>query len=306
MLGYSGIGIMVNRQYLKKHGLSMPRSWQDLTQPAFAGHLTMSTPSNSGTTHMMVESILQQQGWQKGWQLLMQLGGNMGSISARSFGVSDAVSRGLVGAGPVIDNYALNAKNQLPFIDFHYLDHTLILPTYIAIAKASQQTAQAKVLLDFLRSKQGQTIIDQGQMAKVPLHDDSLAKQHNQVLNEALLYQRAAVIHALYDATITRQLPQLQQAWQQIHQVQQDFSHRGASAEQWQHLKQAKALASQVPVNAEQALILAKQNIFEQQGQRRDSAQAAQQKLYWQTQVRDNLNQSIALTNQLARESKHD
>lgn len=109
-LGYSGITIMYNQRYLEKNNLPIPHTWKDLAAAQFSGHIMMSTPNNSGTTHMMVEGVLQQKGWQQGWALLREVGGNLASVSARSFGVSESISRGLVGAGVVIDSYAIDAK----------------------------------------------------------------------------------------------------------------------------------------------------------------------------------------------------
>ena len=97
VVGYSSSGIMYNRHYLAKYQLPLPTTWQQLASPLFMGHVMMSSPSQSGTTHMMVESVLQQYGWQQGWALLMRLGGNLSAITARSFGVSDGISRGLAG-----------------------------------------------------------------------------------------------------------------------------------------------------------------------------------------------------------------
>ncbi|MGN5001129.1 ABC transporter substrate-binding protein [Aeromonas sp. 80P] len=60
VVGYSSSGIMYNRHYLAKYQLPQPTSWQQLASPLFMGHVMMSSPSQSGTTHMMVESVLQQ------------------------------------------------------------------------------------------------------------------------------------------------------------------------------------------------------------------------------------------------------
>lgn len=66
----------------------------------------MSSPSRSDTNHLMVESLLQQKGWEEGWATLLASAGNLVTISSRSFGVADKIKSGLGVAGPVIDNYA--------------------------------------------------------------------------------------------------------------------------------------------------------------------------------------------------------
>jgi phosphoglycerate transport regulatory protein PgtC len=89
----SGYGLMWNKNYLQAHKLPAPKEWIDLANPRYHGHLVISAPSRSGTTHLTVEVILQAYGWDKGWALLLNSGGNMGAITERSFGVPEAVIR---------------------------------------------------------------------------------------------------------------------------------------------------------------------------------------------------------------------
>lgn len=119
----------------------------------------MSSPSQSGTTHMMVESVLQQYGWEQGWALLMRLGGNLSAITARSFGVSDGISRGLAGAGLVIDSYALNSQARFDHVGFNIMPDSVILPTYLGVARHSTQPASAALFIQYLLSDRGQAII---------------------------------------------------------------------------------------------------------------------------------------------------
>lgn len=79
----------------------------------------MSSPSRSDTNHLMVESLLQQKGWIKGWETLLTTAGNLVTISSRSFGVADKIKSGLGVAGPVIDNYANLLLND-PHLAFSY------------------------------------------------------------------------------------------------------------------------------------------------------------------------------------------
>ena len=114
----SGYGLMWNTRYLALHKLPPPREWTDLTDPRYFGHLVISAPSRSGTTHLTVEVILQAYGWEKGWALLLQSGGNMGAITERSFGVPEAVVSGQYGIGVVIDFFGLSAIASGQPIDF--------------------------------------------------------------------------------------------------------------------------------------------------------------------------------------------
>ncbi|HJV51624.1 MAG TPA: extracellular solute-binding protein, partial [Noviherbaspirillum sp.] len=83
----SGYGLMWNTRYLKANKLPVPAEWSDLTKAAYFGHVAVSAPSRSGTTHLTVETILQGEGWNKGWTQLLEIAGNCKAITERSFGV---------------------------------------------------------------------------------------------------------------------------------------------------------------------------------------------------------------------------
>src|SRR4029078_7968242 len=95
---------------LKANKLPPPREWADLTKPVYFGDVDVSSPSRSGTTHLTVETILQGEGWNKGWSQILQIAGNSATITERSFGVPDGVNNGQYGIGLGIDFCGLSAK----------------------------------------------------------------------------------------------------------------------------------------------------------------------------------------------------
>ncbi|MEO6897509.1 MAG: extracellular solute-binding protein, partial [Caldimonas sp.] len=103
----AGYGLMWNTRYLAAHKLPVPAQWSDLTRPVWFGHVAMSAPSRSGTTHLTVETLLQGEGWEKGWTQLLEIAGNCAAITERSFGVPDGVNNGQFGVGLVIDFFGL-------------------------------------------------------------------------------------------------------------------------------------------------------------------------------------------------------
>ena len=68
----------VNTDRLKKKGLPVPTSWEDLLNPAYKGELIMPNPNSSGTGYLQIASILQSRGEEKGWEYLEALDPNMG------------------------------------------------------------------------------------------------------------------------------------------------------------------------------------------------------------------------------------
>lgn len=297
VVGYSGIGIMYNRRYLEKYRLPVPTSWQSLTDPVFMGHVMMSSPSQSGTTHMMVESILQQYGWQRGWAMLMQIGGNLSAITARSFGVSDGISRGLAGVGLVIESYARTSQARFDHLGFTPLPQAAILPTYLAVTRNSRQSALAGQFIDYLLSAQGQAIVGTSEMAKVTLTEPKLAQQTEFVIDKELLYRRASLLKGLFEQTITQQLPKLRLTWQGIAEVDAKGDAGRAAL-----LAEARALASTPPLSEAQAQDPAIQALFDAlYEQDRPNPQAERLLHQWRQLTRNNLVAATALVERAAR-----
>jgi len=69
--------ICFNTVEAQKHGLSAPRSWQDLTQVQYKGHIAMPNPNSSGTGFLDVSSWLQMFGEYKGWEFMDALHDNI-------------------------------------------------------------------------------------------------------------------------------------------------------------------------------------------------------------------------------------
>lgn len=67
----------VNNERLKAKGLPMPKSWADLTAPAFKGEVVMPNPASSGTGYLQIASILQMKDETAGWAMLGALDKNI-------------------------------------------------------------------------------------------------------------------------------------------------------------------------------------------------------------------------------------
>ena len=165
----SGYGLMWNTRYLQAHKLPAPKEWVDLADPRYFGHLVMSAPSRSGTTHLTVEVILQAYGWEKGWALLLASGGNMGSITERSFGAPEAVISGQYGVGVVIDFFGLSAIAAGQPVDFVYPSLTAVVPASIAKVKGGPNPENAARFITYLLSDAGQTLLFSQEVARLPV-----------------------------------------------------------------------------------------------------------------------------------------
>lgn len=68
---------VVNTVEAEKLGLPEITSYEDLLDPAFAGHIVMSNPNSSGTGFLTVSAILQIMGEEEGWAYLEALHNNI-------------------------------------------------------------------------------------------------------------------------------------------------------------------------------------------------------------------------------------
>jgi iron(III) transport system substrate-binding protein len=61
----------------EKLGLPQPKSWEDLTDPVYKGHIVMPNPNSSGTGFLDVSSWLQMFGEEEGWKYMDALDQNI-------------------------------------------------------------------------------------------------------------------------------------------------------------------------------------------------------------------------------------
>lgn len=226
----AGYGIMWNTEYLRQHRLPVPQEWQDLAQPVYAGHVALSAPSRSGTMHVMVESILQAQGWDKGWALLLQLAGNAAEITPNSYAVPRGIARGQYGAGLVIDAFGWAAKYSGLPVDFAYPATTAVLPASIGLVAGAPNPKEAKRFMAFTLSHQGQQLLLDPRINRLPVLPPAVlqmpagypdpyqvAQRLQLVFDAGLSSARYLLISRLFDQLVTEPLDDLQAATRAIH-----------------------------------------------------------------------------------------
>jgi ABC-type Fe3+ transport system substrate-binding protein len=265
----SGYGLMWNTRYLAAKKLAAPKEWVDLTDPRYHGHLVMSAPSRSGTTHLTVETILQAYGWAKGWEILLAAGGNMGTITERSFGAPEAVISGQYGVGVVIDFFGLSAIASGQPVDFGYPTLTAVVPASVARVKGGPNPENAVKFIAYLLSDEGQTLLMTPAIARLPVVPALYARAPQGYPNPFQLKlggvkfdaarssARVALVNALFDQVITFRLAELKAAWGAIHQAAGAIAEAKAAGKPVERaealVREARALASAVPLEERRA-----------------------------------------------------
>ncbi len=225
-IGYSGAGLVWNQDYLKTHQLPEPKQFSDLAKPVYFGHVTMSTPARSGTTQMMVESILAKYGWQKGWEILLRVGANLATASARSFGVSDYIANGQFAVGPPIDSYALILGRKLDYVQFVYDESFTLMPTYVAQIRQNHNDQYAKAFIELLMSSAVQTNMEGNDFAKHSVQEQSLVNERFTRLPMGSIIRREECLIDFFDLAITKQLPQLKDTLLAVLEAKAQFARR--------------------------------------------------------------------------------
>jgi spermidine/putrescine-binding protein len=300
---------MWNKNYLQAHQLPAPKEWTDLGNPRYHNHLVISAPSRSGTTHLTVEVILQAYGWDKGWALLLNSGGNMGAITERSFGVPEAVISGQYGIGVVIDFFGLSAIASGQPVDFVYPSLTSVVPASVGIVKGAPNMDNAKGFVNYLLSEPGQMVLFSPEIGRLPVVPDLYAKGPKSYPNpfkqklggvdfdNRLSSGRRDVVNSLYDHIITFRHKELRDAWGAIYRAEQAVakSKSAGAAQAKTLLADARKAASQAPIDDKKASDKEVAGAFKSK-----SGLKAQLETEWENAARANYAKATELANKAA------
>jgi ABC-type Fe3+ transport system substrate-binding protein len=258
----SGYGIMWNTRYLKAKKLPDPKNWADLKDPVWHGHVGMSAPSRSGTTHLTVETVLQGEGWEQGWAEWKEIAGNFKTVTERSFGVPDGVNSGQFGAGIVIDFFGLSSQASGFPVEFVYPQVTTLVPANIAIVKNAPNRKAAEAFIEYILSPEGQEILLDPKIRRLPVNPLTYANApadfpnpfKDKSIGAAVKFDldlskgRYNVVNSLFDVMITYRLDDLRDATRALQEA--EAAARGKSNSEAQALiEQARALINEVPID---------------------------------------------------------
>lgn len=219
----SGYGMMWNTALLQRAEVPPPRALTDLADPRFRGLVAMSSPSRSGTTHLMVETVLQRHGWEKGWALWLRIAGNLATITARSFTVSNGVAQGRFGVGLSIDFLGRGDAGGL--VGFAYPEENVFLPASIARLAGGREPEGGKRFIRFVLAPEGQALLAHPDVRRHPPRrgsggeDDFFAaadRKPEAVFDARLSGHRYELVNLLFDELITERLVRLQRFWRRM------------------------------------------------------------------------------------------
>ena len=312
----SGYGIMWNTRYLKAKKLPVPGKWADLAKPIYHGHVGMSAPSRSGTTHLTVETLLQGEGWEKGWTMWKEIAGNFKTVTERSFGVPDGVNSGQFGLGVVIDFFGLASKASGFPVDFLYPPVTTLVPANFAIVTNAPHPKAAAAFIEFLLSPDGQEVLLDPKIRRLPVNPATYAKAPEGFPNPfkdksigaavkfdlQLSKSRYNVVNSLFDVMVTYRLDDLRGATKAIQAAEAKLAGK-SNAEAQKLVDEAKALVAKVPINAAQASEKDFNKIFKKKRKKattKVTGRQAEIEQEWDTMVKANYAKATELAKKAA------
>ena len=145
------LGIAINTDKIK----TPPAQWSDLFKPEFKGAFGVADPALSGTAYMSV-ALLEKQ---FGWPFFEKLRANGARIGKGSGQVIDDTASGELGASLAVDYITYDKIKKGAHIALYYPPELLIAPSPVAIFKGGQNIDAAKKFVDYLLSKEAQTLI---------------------------------------------------------------------------------------------------------------------------------------------------
>lgn len=151
--GISALGIVWNT----KSGTPEPKTWQDLTAPAFKDKVTTPDPALSGASLDLLIGLQNSEG-EKAWQLFDQLKANGMVMSGPN---AQAVTPVLQGAKAAVfgavDYVTYNNIAQGESVKVIFPENgTVVAPRPMMILKSSQHADDAKKFVDYVLSDEGQ------------------------------------------------------------------------------------------------------------------------------------------------------
>lgn len=156
------MALAVNTEALEKAGATKPTSWQDLLKPEYKDLIQMPTPQSSGTAYAIITTLVAIMGEDEAFEYMKKLNPIIQTYTSSGTGPSKGVAVGQAAIGIQF------TPAFFEFIDQGY-PLEVIFPSEgvgfeapaVSIIKGAKNIESAKILIDWLVSKDGQDVLSQ-------------------------------------------------------------------------------------------------------------------------------------------------
>ena len=154
------MALAVNTEALEKAGATKPTSWQDLLKPEYKDLIQMPTPQSSGTAYAIITTLVAIMGEDEAFEYMKKLNPIIQTYTSSGTGPSKGVAVGQAAIGIQF------TPAFFEFIDQGY-PLEVIFPSEgvgfeapaVSIIKGAKNIESAKILIDWLVSKDGQDVL---------------------------------------------------------------------------------------------------------------------------------------------------
>lgn len=151
--GVTVVGFLVNNDIMEEKKLETPKTWDDLTDPAYKGEILMSNPAISGTNYAVVNAILQTKGEEAGWEYFKALNENVTYYSKRGKDPSVKTAAGEVAIGITYLDRTVSLLEEEQNVTVIYPEDGIpYVPEGVAVFKNASNTEAAKQFVEWFFS----------------------------------------------------------------------------------------------------------------------------------------------------------
>lgn len=167
------LGVGVLSRELESRGLKIPTSWQDLLNPGYKGLIQMPSPQSSGTALVMIMTLIQIYGEPKAYEFMRAMNPNVqtytqsGTGPAKSLAIGEAkIAIQFTPAFLQLMDEGYPVKVVFPVEGVGYESPAL------SILKGAKNVEEAKALVDWIISAEGQKTLSAQKTFFFPVRKD--------------------------------------------------------------------------------------------------------------------------------------
>lgn len=167
---YSGaLGWGYNTEILATKGITPPKCWADLLDPALAGEIQIADPNSSGTAYTTLATLVQLMGEDEAFDFLKKMDANVSQYTKSGSAPVKAAARGETGLGIVFMHDAVaQAEEGFPVAVVAPCEGTGYEIGSMSLVEGAVNEAEAKVFYDWVLGADVQSLMPEAGSFQIP------------------------------------------------------------------------------------------------------------------------------------------